>query len=288
MVQRTYYPPREDDDTPTKHYQCAREGCKAVSEDRYCRRCSRRLGLVRHGITLADLDGMARAAVVADRLLAMPSDERYAIAWSAIAEAVCAAETTPDRRWLVQTGWQAIARHVRDGLRQRGYADGERWSSEQPTMARFVRFWGRGVAPSPEDDVVDRIAVMQVMAVLGEPYYDAVLALAVHDDYAAAAAALGVRYSTLTVRLSTARRHLLKYWHQGETPHLVRRTDRRVEVRNVELATHCSAGHEWTPENTRFRNDMVRGRVKRSRACRACEVAHRARRKAANQRRSTA
>jgi hypothetical protein len=134
-----------------------------------------------------------------------------------------------------------------------------------------VQFWSSGVTPSPEDRVVDRLAVDQVLASLKHTYRDAITALALADDYAKGAELLGLNYTAFTARLSIARRQILTLWHEGETPHRVRRTDRRVESHTGELATHCGNGHEWTPENTRWAQTMQRGKPKRRRFCRRCE-----------------
>lgn len=226
---------------------------------------------LRHGYTLSDLHQMTAAAVKADRLLAMDYRQRWDIAWSAIATALYEAEHWPRREFLVQEGWKAIYRHIRDGLRQRGYSDEREWSSADPTMPRFVQFWGAGVTPSHEDRIVERLATVQVLPKVGDVYRDAITALAAHGDYHAAAEALGISYTALTVRLSTGRRQFLRHWHEGETPHRPRRTDRRVEVHGKERDTHCSAGHEWTPENTRVSTSVSRGKVRTRRTCRACE-----------------
>lgn len=226
---------------------------------------------LRHGYTLSDLHQMTAAAVKADRLLAMDYRQRWDIAYSAITLALFEAEHWPRRESLIQAGWKAIYRHVRDGLRERGYADDRDWSSADPTMPRFVQFWGPRVVASHEDRIVERLAAQQVMTrVTGAPR-EAVLALAACDDYPAAAEALGISYTALTVRLSTARRQFLGLWHEGETPHRPRRTDRRVEAHGKELDTHCGGGHEWSPENTRTSRVTVRGRVRTRRTCRACE-----------------
>lgn len=228
---------------------------------------------VRHGYTVGDLHEITAAALTADRLMAMDYTERRDIAWSAIAEHLCSADEQPDRQQLVRVGWQAIYRHVRDGLRQRGYADGERdWTSGEPTMPRFALYWAPRVEPSPEEHVVNRLATEQVFTKVTGIYRDAVISLAVHNDYAAAATALGINYTALTARLTTARRTFLRHWHEDETPHRTRRTDRRVESYSEKLPTHCGKGHEYTPENTRIRHRISRGKPNRSRVCRACEA----------------
>jgi hypothetical protein len=214
---------------------------------------------------------MARAAVVADRLLASNAIDRYDTAWSAIAEHLYTVSEPPYRQELIRVGWQAIALGVRDGQRQRGYREGyDGYSSSGPTMPRFVRYWGPGVTSSHEERVVENIAIRQIMAALTSPALrDAVMALAVHDDYAAAADALGIESKALRARLITARRRLVALWHEGETP-CPRRPDRRVETREG-LSTHCPQGHEWTPENTRVQRRTVRGKPTHARRCRACQ-----------------
>lgn len=262
MVQRTYYPlPEKPSVLPPAP--------TPVAEPEFT---TLRAMHIRHGYTLNDLDRLTKMALGADRLLAMGYTERHDIAWSAIAEALCAASEPPHYQELVRIGWQAIYRHVRDGLRQRGYADGERdWSSDEPTRPRFVAYWGSRVEPSHEDRIVEKIAADQVLATLGGPCRDAVVALAVHDDYLKAAESLGIRYTALTARMRTARAQFLGRWHEGETPHRPRRVDRRVESHSKESATHCGNGHEWTPENTRNATTMAQGKPKHRRFCRECE-----------------
>lgn len=226
---------------------------------------------VAHGYTLRDLDQMTHAAMKADRSMAMDYADRRDIAWSAIAEALCAAPHWPKRSTLIQAGWQAIYRAVREEYRQHGYAD-RAWESGHATAPRFVQFWFPTVTPSPEERIVERLAAHQVLDTLTPVYRDAVVALAVHQDYRLAAQALDVKDSAYRVRISTARRRMLAHWFEGETPQKVRRTDRRVEVHGKPLATHCEkGGHEWTPENTRIRQRIVRGKLRKERVCRACE-----------------
>lgn len=227
---------------------------------------------VKHGYTLLDLDQMTRAAVIADRSMATDIQTRKDIAWSAIAEHLAASDEPPHRQELIRTGWQAIYREARDSFRQRGRPD-EAWSTDDGFRPRFVAYWQDfTVTPSHEHGIVEKLAADQVLDTLTPIYRDAIVALAVHDDYRLAAEALGLKYSAFTVRVSTARRQLLALWFEGETPRKVRRTDRRVEVHGKELATHCGAGHEWTPENTRNRSRIVRGKLRKERVCRACEA----------------
>ncbi|MEU7831318.1 hypothetical protein [Nonomuraea sp. NPDC049129] len=232
-----------------------------------------RLAEVRHGYTLHDLDQMTRAAVIADRSMASNIEDRKDIAWSAIAEHLCMSEEPPARQELIRIGWQAIYREARTAYRERGRPD-EAWSgSENAPRPRFAQYWrDRQVAPSHEHRVVESIAVWQVLAPLTDTYRSAVVALATTDDYDKAAEMLDISYTAFKFRIQTARKSVLSLWHEGETPHLSRhRTDRRVGSRNAELATHCSNGHEWTPENTYTRNRIMRGKRHTSRVCKTCE-----------------
>lgn len=226
---------------------------------------------VKHGYTLRDLKQMTHAAMKADRSLAMDYADRRDIAWSAIAEALCAAPYWPKRSELIQAGWQAIYKAVREEYRQHGYADRE-WYSGFATAPRFMQFWFPAVVRSHEDRIVERLAARQVLGALTATYRDAVVALAVHDDYRAAAEAMGLKQKAFQRRIDVGRKRVLALWFEGETPRKIRRTDRRVEVHGAPLATHCKRGsHEWTPENTRIRQRIVRGKLRKERVCRACE-----------------
>lgn len=229
-----------------------------------------------HGYTLRDLHQMTTAACKADRLLAMPYEQRRDIAWSEIAVTLASAEDPPQRQELIRVGWQAIYRHVREGLRERGYRDDRDWSGANPTMPRFVQFWGSNITPSHEDRVVERVATRQVMVTITGVYRDAVIALAAFGDYQAAADALGISREALHQRINTARRTFLRRWHQGETPHRPRGINRLAPGTGKQ--PHCNAGHEWTPENTRTRSRIARGKVRTRRECRACERDRRRRR----------
>lgn len=94
MTQLTYYPEPQTE-PGLRTFECAAGGCTRTGPDRYCTACAKRLDHIRHGYTLHDLEQMTRAAVIADRLMAMPSDERKNIAWEGIVDALFAAQ---DRR----------------------------------------------------------------------------------------------------------------------------------------------------------------------------------------------
>ena len=225
---------------------------------------------VRYGYTLRDLEQMTHAAMIADRSMAMDYSDRRDIAWSAIAEALCAAPHWPRRSSLIQAGWQAIYKAVREEYRQHGYAEraARRGHASAP---RFAQFWYSPVQPSHEERIVERLAVEQVVDTLTDTYRDAIAALAVHGDYQLGADSLGIGYKAFVARIGVARKQTHALWHQGETPRKIRTTDRRVGVHGQQRATHCSNGHEWTPENTHLRHRILRGKRHTSRNCKACE-----------------
>lgn len=229
---------------------------------------------VAHGYTMGELGKIARAACTYDRSMASDATTRYDVAWSAIAEALCAATEPPSWHELFTIGWQAIYAEVREMRHMYGQRvkDGTNAVASSP---RFRQYWT--VPPArPEDGMTERLAVAQVLAVLRPVERDAVVALAVHDDYQAAADALGITYAALVSRLGAARRRFRGHWYAPETAPPTKGTDRRVGAYGRASATHCQAGHEWAPENTRW----ARGRGGGSASVRRCRECERLRSKA--------
>lgn len=222
-----------------------------------------------HGYTLRDLHALARSACAADRSLSSDMATRYDTAWSAIAEHLCAADTPPDWNELVRVGWQAIYADVKAVRRMYG-VDSTGHSGEVGSAPRFAVYWLADRSDAVDDGLTERIAVHQILPTLPEHQRHAVVALAVHDDYAMAAEALGLKYATLVARLRFARKAFRDLWFAPDAAPPVRGTDRRVGAYGKALATHCSAGHPWTPENTRWDKSRGAGSAK-VRRCRACE-----------------
>lgn len=194
---------------------------------------------LRHGYTLSDLHQMTVAALMADRSMAMDYRDRRDVAWSAIAEALYAADAPPHRQELIRAGWQAIYREVRAGYRHAGHKDRE-WDAGFATAPRMVMYWlERQVVPSPETGVVERLSLPPILAALTAGQRTVVAALAAHDgDRDAAAAALSVTVQAFNAQLQKARRLALALWLEGETPHqpALRRPDRR---RHREAVAAC-------------------------------------------------
>ncbi|MDP5310445.1 hypothetical protein [Streptomyces poriferorum] len=230
---------------------------------------------IRWGYSLADINHVAAAACTADRSLAGDMTIRYDIAWSAIALALTEATEPPTQNDLTRAGWQAIYAEVRETRHLYGIP--RDMGGEVASAPRFAAYWRPTSTDSSEDRLIDGIAIHQIIDTLTTPYRDAVNALAVHGDYRAAAHALGIEYKALIGRIGTARRAARNLWFAPEIAPPNRGTDRRVGAYDQARATHCGAGHEWTPENTRM--DAGRSPGRHRRRCRSCEREHSQRRK---------
>lgn len=226
---------------------------------------------LRHGYTLTDLDRLAHAAVCAAFGQAGDYRDRHDAAWHAIAVRLYAAGDAPRPGELKRIGIRAINDHITDEGHHHGVDRNTPYSGRE-SMRAYRRYWWdiTRATPSPENRIIERIALPQILSRLTPPARAAIDALAVHGDYQAAANALGLDYYTFTTRIRRARGLLLRLWHEGQRPPPHRR-DRRVQARGHGLATHCAAGHEWTVETTRTRYRIAGGTAKTERVCRACE-----------------
>ncbi|MEV1003334.1 sigma-70 region 4 domain-containing protein [Nonomuraea sp. NPDC050202] len=170
---------------------------------------------VMHGYTLEDLDCMARRAVRLDygamRWRASDVEERYNIAWAAIAEHLAAADECPPWRDLVQKGTAALSRYTDADMRHHGHLS---------NIRAYVVYWWVTCGPrdTHEERIVERAALPEIMAALTDRQREVLHALAVYEDHGKAAAALGISLATYRARLSRARRHFVALWHEGEEP----------------------------------------------------------------------
>lgn len=181
---------------------------------------------VRHGYTMRDIDRLAKLSVYRDRTFTSDGHHRYGIAFSAIAESILTALDPPTDQDLVRAGWQAIYADVREMNHVYGRRP-DQGAVEVASKPRYVTYWTN--RPNQfEDNVTDQIAVWQVMRGLTETETQAIISLAMHDNYAAAAAAIDVKYSTFTMRISSARRKLRTLWFAPDSPPSRRTTDRRI------------------------------------------------------------
>lgn len=190
---------------------------------------------VRHHFTLTDLDRMARIAVQMAWPRAMDYQDRYEAAWSAIADRLYADESMPSERDLKAAGATAVNRLAQDHGRHWGL-DRSNPDAGFEAARGFLRFWElfRRAARSPEDGVVERLALHQIWPRLSETHRLVLTAMAVHADNVTAAEAVGKTYGTFNSHLKNARREFLTLWHEGEAPSRIwgkadrRRSDRRT------------------------------------------------------------
>lgn len=119
-----------------------------------------------HGYSLAAIDHLARAAARrahGGRLLD-PSDSYHA-AWAGITEHLCTADQTPTTSDLMTTGMDAVGRAAQD--QRHTWGMGRTGDSRLGARPRFASYWDIGrVTPSPEDGVVDRLALHQIWPAL--------------------------------------------------------------------------------------------------------------------------
>lgn len=217
---------------------------------------------IAHGYTLADLNRLAAKACAADRSLAGDMTTRYDTAWSAIALALVEAERWPRPESLVRAGWQAIYAEIRAMQHTYGYSEHTR-----DLGPRACAYWTRRPTDHAEDRVIEPLAVRQILPTLTPGQRAAVHALAVHDDYQAAADSLGLAYRTFCARIRAARAQFHARWYAPDTTPPRCGMDKRV--RSHTLPNHCPHGHEFTPENT-WRPPGGGGR-----RCRTCLAANR-------------
>lgn len=178
------------------------------------------------------------------------------IAWI---ETVTNEDRIPSDAALYTAGVDAISTETRNWRRHHGIQDNGR---------AFASYW---LTDDLDDGIVrpeahiPHMALWQVFDALSESERETLMALAMIGNQAAAAEHLGITYGAMQKRVRQARLHAYALWFDWETPPKLT-FDRRL---NAPLADACSRGHEYTPENTRWRKSTTgRGR---KRACRACD-----------------
>lgn len=173
-----------------------------------------------HGYSLNDMDRLTRIAITrafGGRLLD-PTD-RYETAWGAIVETLATADEPPTGGYLVTAGVAAVNRAAQDHRHTWGM--NRTWGSVEGDMAAYARYWdmGRRVTGSPEDAVVDHLALQQIWPRLSVAHQQVLWALAVHDgDHREAAESLGKSLVTFRSHLKDARAAYRALWHEHETP----------------------------------------------------------------------
>jgi hypothetical protein len=187
---------------------------------------------LRHGYTLRDLDRVARLATHVGPMAGNYHDRRDE-AWSAIVEHLYSTDQWLPEHDLVWIGRKAIYDSVTADRRERGYyrlhTDGtQHGPGSSPAFATY--WWDMFARPtgSPEPGIVERISVWQILPTLTPGQAEVIFALAAHDDYQSAAAALGMTTVGFRSQVCQARRRFLELWHEGEQPSKPWGQDRRA------------------------------------------------------------
>jgi hypothetical protein len=175
---------------------------------------------IRHGYTMDDLDRLARIAVRRAWAQSMDYSDRYDAAWHAIAELLYSteAEHPPTAYDLKAAGARAVNRLAQDEGHHRGFDRGNPGAGFEG-MPGFQRYWTlHRATPSPENAIVDRIALTQIWPTLSETHRQVLLSLAVHTDHPIAADAIDRNLATYRSHLKNARHAFRELWHEHETP----------------------------------------------------------------------
>jgi hypothetical protein len=192
-----------------------------------------------HGYTLADLERLSRlSAGTAHANAGWSITERCEIAWSGMAEALVVATEPPAQADLVAAGRQAIYRGVRADLHHHGVSKRDPLAGigSMRAFAAYWWYWAALTSAGPEERVVDRTALAQIWTRLTERDRQALVALAVHETYRAAAEALGISYDRFKERVHFARRRFRRLWFWPDADPGCWGTDRRVANGGAQLA----------------------------------------------------
>lgn len=250
---------------------------------------------LRYGFTLDDLDHMTRAALMRNRTMAAPFEDRYDAAHFAIVEALYSADQWPRRDELITVGANAISRMIRLEQRHHGIdrQNMERYA-QGLTHRGWMMFWDAHLhAPDHADYVVERIALGQVLAALPPGARSIIAARAATGDNGLAADRVAKSRKSFTTMLGGARRRFRAMWFEGEAVDawvvdqgaptgasgtttqramaVVRRRKRDGRPRVSRARDRCARGHIWDATNTVSRADG-------SRYCRVCAADARTRR----------
>jgi len=170
---------------------------------------------VLHGWTRGDILDIARYAVRRFRAGRIASfDEYLDIAVAAIEDKLLDAAEKPTQTDLLRAAGRGIYAFGYE------YEQANGWDHKAGrARAGYLKFWTNPHPGMPEEIVVDKMAVRQILPTLTQAMRDALLVLALYDgDGKRAAAVLGISYSTFRMRIKAARDRFQLYWFEGQTP----------------------------------------------------------------------
>lgn len=203
---------------------------------------------LRHGYTLTTIANLTRIATLTAGAAAGDFLDRYDIAWSAIVEELYGAGEPPAERDLIGVGCNAIWRELRASMHTHGIRAAERGGNEAaPGFERFWRWHAMPVA-SPEERVVERVALTQILPELTRLQREALVTYAAAGfSTERAGMALAVKQSTASARVDYARAQFLRLWHEGEVPSRKWRKNgaRRPDHKLVPCGTNSAYFRHW-------------------------------------------
>jgi hypothetical protein len=172
---------------------------------------------LRHGYTLHDVERLATSAVTRHHYHRwMPHPEKLDVAYGAIVERLYAEDDPPTGHDLVRAAWLAMTHAGHDEWTTHGVTD----DGEVMARRNYWRYWWTQIraTPSPEDHIVERIALRQIFDQLTPVQRQVILAKAAHQDSAQAAVAMDRNLNSYRADLYQARRRFLVLWLEGERP----------------------------------------------------------------------
>lgn len=218
---------------------------------------------------IADIDmhRIASAATRAARIAYstfLDPDERQVIAVSAIGLAVVESEEPLDWPGMVTVGTAAIEKETLAWRKDRGL------NSNARAVETWWRDWNDPWHTSrrlrdPSTWVPNSQALEQVMAALPSAHRETLMLLAVTGSITAASVAADCTYAAMQHRIVASRMAAYDLWFDWEPAPPLTRDHRSA----TPLPDTCGRGHEFTPENTRWRR-ATSGRGQK-RACKACD-----------------
>lgn len=207
---------------------------------------------LRWGYTMADLERLTWTAVRRRTTsLVLDLEDRYETAWHGIVVALYDSHEPPTRWDLIHAGMREVDHAADEQLREHG----KDMRRSRP-LTGYVKYWlpiKHGQTDGFSDHLVEVMALPAALSVLTAAQYEAITALAAHDnDGLAAAASLGLTRVAFAQRLSTGRKRVKEVWFEGETV--------RSGVSGVS-GEACRSGHSRAEFGVRVDRGPERGGV---------------------------
>jgi hypothetical protein len=187
--------------------------------------------IIGHGFTVADAERIAGRAASEHPSDLLNREERRDAGFHAIVEALLSSPAQAPN--LLRVASDAISRAVTDEKHHRGLSN-----RDAAGAPRFARFWYQPGLPF-EDELIDALAVRQVLAGIRPSWRRDLEALAEHDSYADAARALETTPVTFRSRISKARAAAGDLWFAPDAAPGMWGSDRRGGTARPRPATRC-------------------------------------------------